>query len=406
MNTLLELIRKPYHLLWSFGMAVLSGFPGRKLTILAVTGTKGKSTTTEYLAAILEAAGKKTAVASTIRFADGNDSRRNMTKMTVPGRGFLQTHLARAVRAGATHAVIELSSEAAKQDRHRFLSLNALVFTNLTPEHIESHGSLERYVAAKLAIGGEVVRSTKRPRAIVANADSPYGKDFLSLPVEQAIPFRGEELGDLSLSSRSVSFTYGGERFTVPMPGLHNAENALAAIKAAEWLGIPLSTCAAGLAEARAAGRGEFIDLGQDFDVVVDYAHTKESLEALYASFPNRRKICVLGNTGGGRDAWKRPVMARVAEEACDTVILTNEDPYDEDPFTIVGQMADAMNRKPEIVMDRREAIARALSLAKTGDAVLISGKGTDPYIMEAGGVRTPWSDSAVAREELARVLR
>ena len=182
--------------------------------------------------------------------------------------------------------------------------------------------------------------------------------------------------------------------------------NALAAIKMSAALGVPLSATATALATLPPVqGRVERIEAGQNFMVIVDYAHTPDSLRALYGAFPNRRKICVLGNTGGGRDIWKRPEMGRIADETCEKVILTNEDPYDEDPRAIVDAMAKDMQRAPLIIMDRREAIRRALSLAKSGDAVLISGKGTDPYIMGARGAKTPWSDAKVVREELERLL-
>ena len=126
---------------------------------------------------------------------------------------------------------------------------------------------------------------------------------------------------------------------------------------------------------------------------------------ALYSAFPNQRKICVLGNTGGGRDTWKRPEMGRIADEICEKVILTNEDPYDEDPRAIIDAMAQGMKRTPEIIMDRREAIRAALRAAQPGDAVLVSGKGTDPFIMGARGTKIPWSDADVVREELERLL-
>ncbi|OYV26539.1 MAG: hypothetical protein B7W98_03065, partial [Parcubacteria group bacterium 20-58-5] len=147
-------------------------------------------------------------------------------------------------------------------------------------------------------------------------------------------------------------------------------------------------------------------DVGQNFLAVVDYAHTPDSLQALYDAFPNRRKICVLGNTGGGRDTWKRPAMGKIADEACAEVFLTNEDPYDEDPKQIVDAMAAGMARTPQIIMDRREAIRAALRAARAGDAVLISGKGTDPFIMGAHGTKEPWSDASVVREELEKLVR
>jgi UDP-N-acetylmuramoyl-L-alanyl-D-glutamate--2,6-diaminopimelate ligase len=144
----------------------------------------------------------------------------------------------------------------------------------------------------------------------------------------------------------------------------------------------------------------------QTFDVVVDYAHTSDSLGELYKAFETQRKICVLGNTGGGRDKWKRPEMARVADTFCDEIILTNEDPYDEDPDKIIEDMLPGFEKHtPTIIMDRRTAIHEAISRAKASDVVLISGKGTDPYIMLANNQKLPWSDYEVAKEELEKVL-
>ena len=169
-------------------------------------------------------------------------------------------------------------------------------------------------------------------------------------------------------------------------------------------------------------GRGERIEAGQDFTVVVDYAHTPDSLEALYSAYASKKKICVLGSTGGGRDLWKRPAMGKIADDRCDHVILTNEDPYNEDPKSIVESIARGMKRSPEIIMDRREAIARALALAlslskgtqpldaargnQNSMAVLITGKGTDPTIQIANGKNIPWSDAQVVHEELSKLAQ
>ncbi len=403
--TLRRRLLTPYHRAWAALATLWYGFPARQLTVIGVTGTKGKSSVSEMLSAMLTAAGYETALSGTIRFAIGKESRPNLFKMTLPGRGFIQAFLAEARAKGCTHAVVEITSEAALQYRHLGLELDALIFTNLQKEHIESHGSMERYARAKFKIGESLARSSKRPRAIIANADSAYAAPYLALPVEARIPFSFADAGAVSISEESVSFSYKNVVFSVPQPGRFSVLNALAAIKTAEWLGVPLATCAAALSKLiRIPGRVERIDAGQDFLAIVDYAHTPDSLSALYNAFPKRRKICVLGNTGGGRDLWKRPLMGKIADEFCDKVILTNEDPYDEDPLGIVDAMARGMRRVPEIIMDRRAAIRAALAEAHTGDAVLISGKGTDPFIMGAHGARTPWSDAQVVREELARI--
>jgi UDP-N-acetylmuramoyl-L-alanyl-D-glutamate--2,6-diaminopimelate ligase len=398
-------IVSPYHAAWTFASAVRYGFPAKKLTVIGVTGTKGKSSVTEMITAVLEEAGYTVAVSSTIHFKIGKTVRPNLYKMTLPGRGFIQKFLHEAVDAGATHAVIELTSEAAVQYRHLFLSLNALVFTNLEKEHIESHGSMENYFKAKYRLGQSLARSSKRPRAIVATSEGEYGKRFLALPVEERIPFALSDAQDIVLSPDGVAFLYKDVPVTLPHPGNFSVRNALAAIKVGEFLKIPIKTSASALASlARIPGRAERIEAGQDFLAVVDYAHTPNSLQALYGAYSSKRKICVLGNTGGGRDTWKRPEMGRIADEACDAVILTDEDPYDEDPEKILNEMAAGMKRAPNIILDRREAIRTALRMAKRGDAVLISGKGTDPYIMQAHGAKTPWSDAQVVREELEKL--
>jgi len=395
---------RPYHFLITLIFAIWFGFPARKLTVILVTGTKGKSSVTEMLFTVLRDAGYNAAVAGTIRFAINDETRPNLYKMTMPGRGFIQHFLADAVSKGAEYAVIEVTSEATLQYRHLFLSPNALVFTNLQKEHIESHGSFEKYAEAKLRIARELVRSSKRPRAIIANADNEYAAPYLALPVENVIPFSSSNASDIEPGVGTVAFTVEGTRFDMRLPGSFSIMNALAVMYAARFVGIPLEQSANALRNLdRIPGRTERIDVGQPFQAVVDYAHTPDSLAALYAAYPSR-KICVLGNTGGGRDTWKRPLMGAIADKECDEVILTNEDPYDEDPGAIVDAMASGMKRTPRIIMDRREAIHTALSLAQPGDAVLITGKGTDPYIMEANGKKTPWSDATVVREELEKL--
>lgn len=397
-------ILSPYHFLITLVSACWYGFPGKKLMVIGVTGTKGKSSVTEMLFTVLQACGYPAAVAGTIRFAINDESHPNLYKMTLPGHGFIQRFLRDAVRKGAQIAIVEITSESTLQHRHRFLYQNALVFTNLQKEHIESHGSFEKYAAAKLNIGKALAASPKRPRAIIANKDDVQSAPYFALPVEEKLPFSYADASAISLTPGTASFTYKDTPFSLKLPGGFSIMNALAVIRTAEFVGVPLQAVSKALGELeRIPGRTERIDVGQNFHAIVDYAHTPDSLRALYGAYPCR-KICVLGNTGGGRDTWKRPLMGQIADEACEEVILTNEDPYEEDPRAIVDAMAAGMKRTPRIVMDRREAIRTALSLANPGDAVLITGKGTDPYLMEAGGKKTPWSERAVVEEELLKL--
>src|SRR3989338_4627607 len=395
-----------YHLSLAFLGAVLYGFPSRKILVIGVTGTKGKSSTAEMLNAIFEEAGFTTALLNSIRIKIGESSEPNLLRMTMPGRFFIQRFLSNAVRAKCTIAILEMTSQGAAQYRHRFINLDALIFTNLAPEHIESHGSYEKYADAKFELARELVRSSKRPRIMVANADDNQSVRYLSLPVEKVLPFSLAGCKPWSADERGGHFNFDGLDIRIKLPGEFSLKNALAAATVAQAFGIRSTVIMKALEKIRTIpGRAETIEAGQNFIVVVDYAHTPDSLEALYGAYGTRRKICVLGATGGGRDTWKRAVMGGIADKFCDTIILTNEDPYDENPRAIVGDMAKGMGRKPEIIMDRREAIRRALSLARAGDAVLITGKGTDPCICIAQGGRVPWSDAGVAREEVKALL-
>lgn len=403
-ESLFRALQPRYHFALAALGALLCGFPGKKLGVILVTGTKGKTSTTELLAAMLREHGERVALSNTIHFVTGEHEERNLFKMSMPGRFFLQTFLRRAIAEGCTTAVIEATSEGARFFRHRFLFPDAFVFTNLAPEHIESHGSFEAYLAAKLSIRDEVVRSPKSDRFIVVNADDPYGAEFARVP--QEITVRRYSLKDAEPHTElphGIVFTFEGMSMRSPLVGRFNLANILAAAACARSLGVSREAIARAVASvAKIPGRAEFINAGQPFAVVVDYAHTPESLEALYGAFKDKRKICVLGNCGGGRDTWKRPKMAAIADSACDEIILTNEDPYDEDPMKILEDMKPGFTRHmPEIILDRREAIHAALSRARAGDAVLITGKGTDPFIMGAHGEKMPWSDANVTKEEL-----
>ena len=394
-----------YHFTLAFLAALLYRFPSRYVTVVAVTGTKGKSSTLEFLNAIAEAAGKKTALASTIRFKMREKSKPNKKRMTTPGRFFMQRFLSYAAER-CDIAFLEMTSEGARQFRHRFINFDALAFINLAPEHIESHGSLEAYADAKFEIAKQLARSSKRPRVMVANVDDPASGRYLTIPVEHVLPFSLSAAAPFEAGENGGYFTFEGTRITVKLPGDFSLKNALAAATIMRALGFSLEDIARGIESlTRIPGRAETITEGQAFPVVVDYAHTPDSLRALYGAYGSRRKICVLGSTGGGRDMWKRPVMGAVADEMCDTIILTNEDPYDEDPRSIIDMIAHGISKKtPEIIMDRREAIRHAVTLAEPNDVVLITGKGTDPTIQLARGKSEKWSDAEVAREELQKI--
>lgn len=395
-----------YHYALAFLGAVIYRFPSRKIKIVAVTGTKGKTSTVEFVNSILEEAGFITALAGTLRFKIRDDSKPNLFKMTTPGRFFTQRFLRQAVNNHCDYAVIEMSSEAAKQYRHKFVDFDALIFTNIAPEHIESHGSFEKYLEAKLSIAKALEKSSKKNKIISANIDDKEGHKFLDINVEKKAPYSLKDGEPIVCHDDGVKFVCEDVEIKSKLVGKFNIYNMLGAIAYARALGISMETIKTGLEKlTEIKGRAQKIKNDLGIDVLVDYAHTSDSLEALYSTFPDKKKICVLGSCGGGRDRWKRKKMALVAEKYCSEIILTDEDPYDDDPREIVDSLAiEIKNKKPKIIMDRREAIAQSIKSAKPGDVVLITGKGTDPYIMRANGQKEVWSDAKVAEEEIAKI--
>lgn len=390
--------------------------PSRNIYVIGVTGTKGKSSTTEFINAALTGAGKKTAILSTIRFKIGDESKANKYKMTMPGRFFTQKFLHDAVKAGCEYAIIEMTSEGARFFRHVGIEMDALIFTNLSPEHIESHGSFENYKNAKLQLVKQLAKSKKPSRLSIANIDNPHAYSFLIHMVEKNIGYSMKDIKIISETQSASVISYQDTTITIPLPGKFNISNALAALRLSTELGLPLVDVKKGIESlSQIRGRVEKVDAGQNFTVIVDYAHTDDSLRKLYETFKGsesadsrlgRRLIAVLGGTGGGRDSWKRPVLGKIADEYCNEIIITDEDPYDEDPLKIINEVAAGVTvHTPIIIVNRREAIRKAISLAQEGDVILITGKGTDPYIMGPSGTKESWDDAAVAREELEKFL-
>ncbi len=409
-----------YHYLLAWVGALIYGFPSRKIFVLGVTGTKGKSTTIELINAILESAGKKTALISSIRFKIAGETIKNMSGMSMPGRLAIQKFLWKAVRIGCQYALIEVTSQGIIQHRHRFIDFDAALFTNLHPEHIEAHGSFEKYRSAKVSFFEDVAEYSKKSNKIFFINEADKSAEHFAAAVDENVKvvyFSRESFIRKELGGGSVSI---GDWLS----GNFNLENAAAASAFAESRGLGWPEIKKSLQNFTGApGRLEYIRR-VPFAVVIDYAHTPDSLEKVYeklrADLPNKRNrlICVLGAAGGGRDKWKRPVMGKIASEYCDEAILTNEDPYDERPEAIINEIAAGFSH-PESgkhaprgqspfagkeflkIVDRREAIAKATSLAKKGDIVIITGKGSEDWIHIARGKKIPWSERKVVEEIL-----
>lgn len=402
-------LQPAYHWTLAFLAAVIYRFPSQKIFVVGITGTKGKTSTIEIISAILEKAGHKTAISNSLRFKIGEESRKNEQKMTMPGRFFTQKFLREAINAECQYALLETTSEGIINYRHKFIKFNTLIFTNLTPEHIESHGSFENYRNAKLKLFMALEKSKVKNKTIIVNEDDENADYFLNFNPPaggEKIKYGLKNVSDYSLQKDGIVFTTDCIEIKTKLSGFFNLYNILAAIAFAKTQNIGIETIKMTLEKfSGIEGRLEKIEEGQNFKVIVDYAHTPDSLEKVYEVFQNSRKICVLGSAGGGRDKWKRPEMGKIAARHCDEIILTNEDPYDEDPKEIIKDIANGINKNYEKILDRREAIRKALELAQTDDTVIITGKGAEPWIMGPNGTKIKWDDREVVREELKKII-
>ena len=400
-----------YHLAFSFLGATLYRFPSNKLIVIGITGTNGKSTVVDLTTQILEGAGYKTASLSSVRFKIGNKEWKNDLKMTMPGRIKLQKFLRNAVDKNCKYAVVEVTSEGIKQHRHRFIDFNIVLITNLTPEHIESHGSFERYKKAK----AELFKNHKN--VSIVNLDDSNSEYFLQFPAQEKYGYSLKQVQDSKIKiitaqnvevlDNGIVFSVDSIKFNLNLLGKFNIYNSLAAICVALSQGINLKTCKNALEKVKgSSGRMEKV-VSSPFNVIVDYAHTPDALSKVYKVLDKEdsKLICVLGSAGGGRDKWKRPELGKIASIHCDKIILTNEDPYDENPAKILFEIKTGIPGVVEKILNRREAIKKALSLAKEKDTVVITGKGCEPWMCVEKGKKIPWDDREVVKEELNKLL-
>lgn len=399
-------------------------YPSSKLIVIGVTGTKGKSSTCNIIWHLLTAAGYTVGMATTANFRIGDKEWLNATKMTMVGRTQLQKLLADMVQAGCQYAVIETSSEGIKQWRHFGIQYDVCVWTNLFPEHIDSHGSFAAYKQAKLSLFQHLsqlppkhIRQTIIQKAVVLNGDSEYLKEFeVAAKVPTKIIWLRSDYRNLTESKDGLSFTLHGYALTTPLLGAWSIDNIASAIGVALSQGVDYPTIQATLAQLpQIPGRMEKIEAGQPFTVIVDYAYEPVSLGLLYRFWCKlslqSKLITLISSTGGGRDVSRRAGNGKVAAELCDDVIVTDEDPYDDDPMEIMQQVAQGveaggkvLNQNFWIIPDRRQAIAAACNMAKPGDVVFLTCKGADQKICRARGKKEPWDDRVVAREELEKL--
>ncbi|MFA4831346.1 MAG: UDP-N-acetylmuramyl-tripeptide synthetase [Patescibacteria group bacterium] len=451
-------VRNIKHWFYAYFGACKYRNPSEQMFVIGVTGTSGKSTTVFFLRQLLEQAGYAVGSLSTIDFYIAGQDKLNDQKMTMLGKAQTQKYLREMADAGCDIAIIEITSEGFVQHRHKYINFDVIVLTNLYPEHIESHGSFNKYKKAKLGIFKYISKCKekyrlekyqkvvicdlvdnpkavcqKAPKIAVINANSQYAPDFLQFKFSNKFLFGRHdqknyfEKNDLdkytsAVIGKSIEVDNGDLRFIVdkhqycaPIYGEHNIMNILAGIAVARGLKIKeeiIMQAVAGLVSP--PGRMEFIKEADKcgFQVIVDYAFEVVALEKLYAAvelIKPKRIIHLFGNTGGGRD--KPDKKAELVGEKADIVIITNEDPYDDDPRKLIKQVSvgvEKAGKKPGKdlfeILDRKEAIAKAIELAQTGDLVLITGKGSEQKLCVSGGRMIDWDDREAAREALQRL--
>jgi UDP-N-acetylmuramoyl-L-alanyl-D-glutamate--2,6-diaminopimelate ligase len=396
--------------------------PTEKLRVVGVTGTDGKTTTVHLVSDVLEATGERTGYATTVDFKLTDHEWENDTRQSTQEALELQEFCAELLVAGGTWGVIEATSHALALRKIRGIDVDVAVFTNLSPEHLDFHGTLQVYLEAKGILFEMLTQGRDKglPKAAVLNADDPHwqyladraaGARIISYGIDALADVQATILAADATGSKLAIAAFGDRvEFRLPLVGRFNVHNALAATGAGLAAGATLAQCRDALARAKPVrGRMDRIDVGQPFTVIVDYAHTPESLEkvlALLRPLTAGKLIAVFGSAGE-RDRTKRPKLALAAAKYADRFFITQEDPRLEDPAAILSEIeAGALeagklpDRDYRVIDDRTEAINAAIADAAEGDTVLLAGKGHEGSII-VGEEKRPWDEAGVARAAL-----
>lgn len=422
-------LRLAWHKTKALAAAAKYGFPARKLTVVGLTGTDGKTTTVGMTAHILNATGRKTGALSTAYFRIGNDVSWNATQKTSPSPFVIQRFLGKLADAGCTHAVLEYSSHGLTQSRTAYTWPKVAGMTNLSEEHLDYHGTMDDYQAAKKKLFTMLhSKGTK-----VLNVQDRTFPDFDGVPTERTVhygssPMAPEESGEhLQLWASDIVSDRDGIRakvhatalntsvhdFFLPMAGSFNLDNALCAIGCAWGCDVPVDQAVKALRDFRGIpGRMERIDVGQPFSVFVDFTVTpasyQKTLGTLKSMLQPGQRLLVLTGSCGDRMKEKRPHVGRIVSEHADLMVVANEDPYTEDPQKIIDEVwagVDQAKTEAHRIFDRREAIAYLLDHAKEGDIVVLCGKGSDTTMWVKEG-KIPWNEREIVRKMLHQKFR
>ncbi|MFH1427554.1 MAG: UDP-N-acetylmuramyl-tripeptide synthetase [Patescibacteria group bacterium] len=447
---LFKVLQPGYHFILSWLAVLVYRFPSERLIVIGITGTTGKTTSAYLIAKMLEQAGYKVGFTTTALFNDGQKEWLNDKKMTMVGRFFTQRILRRMLSNKCQYAIIETTSEGIGQFRHRFINYDILIFTGLYPEHIEAHGSFDKYKEVKgklfahlkrcrtkyanekkyihhLVTGMKKIELNRVKKIIIANLDDKEANYFIDFWAEEKLGYKKgvEGVGEkkekeiavfynkVEVSDTGTSFYIHRKKINLQLLGEFNTTNAMNAVCLGLSQNLTFEKIKEGLEKISGVpGRFEIVKAGQNFTVIVDYAFEPGAVKKLYETvdlIPHNKIIHVLGSAGGGRDKARRPLLGKIAGQKANYVIITNEDPYDEDPQVIIDEVAGGaikagkkINENLFKILDRRKAIKKALSLAEEKDILIITGKGSEQAICIANGEKVPWDDRVVVKEELS----
>lgn len=421
-NLVPQKLRNYYHLAQAILANVIYGFPSKKITVIGVTGTNGKTTTCQMITKILEEAGNKVAMISTINFKIGEKEWVNKTKFTTMSSFFVQKFIKKAVDVGCKYIIIETSSHALDQYRVWGVKYKTAVITNVTREHLDYHHSMDEYRIAKYKL-------FCCAQVGIVNLDMERPRDYLLYSIPEKYGFTKSEnincekfdcghvkavvAKNIKNDSSGSIFEVKGDKYKLNLPGVFNVENAMAAICVGISEHIQPEIMARALEKIKTVpGRMDKVENDKGLEIIIDYALTPDSLEKLFsmmrANISGVQKIVAVFGSCGDRDKGKRSIMGEIVDKYADYIILTNEDPYTENPKNIIEEIAAGVKNKKEgenfwKILDRREAIKKALQIAKPGDVILVTGKGAEETMM-IGKRMIPWNDRKVIEEELKKL--
>ncbi len=428
---LFKALQPTYHGLAASLASNYYGHPSQKLTVIGVTGTAGKSTTVMMLAHILNHTNHKAGYITTVGNFDGDREIVNKQGLSMPSGPIIQKALRELVNNGCKYAVVEATSEGLAQNRHRGINFAAALFTNLSPAHIDTHGSFENYRAAK----GKLFGSVNSNGIIGVNTDDPNYQYFLNFSVGKKFGTSTREdkttqtevpiirATNIEVTQDALTFEVEKTHFNLELKGSFNISNALLAIGLAQFLGISLAESSSALSSfGTVPGRMETIPNDRGITIIVDYAPEprplEESLRAVQM-IPHNKLVHVFGATGGHRDVAKRFEFGKISSQFADKIIITNDDVYDSDPQEIannikagIDQSASSLSniakdiaKEVIVVLDRKTAIEHAIQTAEKNDLILITGKGSEQFLILPNNERIKWDDRQVVKEVLEKII-